>query len=41
VISRGWLDGWATAVGRDAENAHIGRFTDVTSGSSTTKAATS
>jgi hypothetical protein len=29
-MSRGWLDGWVAAVGQDAENAHIGRFTDVT-----------
>lgn len=30
MTSRGWLDGWASAVAEDAENAHIGRFTDVT-----------
>lgn len=30
MISRSWLDGWADAVARDAESAHIGRFTDMT-----------
>jgi hypothetical protein len=30
VISRAWLEEWAAAVAQDAENAHIGRFTDVT-----------
>ncbi len=30
MISRAWLDEWAAAVAQDAENAHIGRFTDVT-----------
>lgn len=30
MITQEWLDGWVAAVDADAENAHIGRFTDLT-----------
>ncbi|MGH3355062.1 MAG: hypothetical protein ACRDOJ_04140 [Nocardioidaceae bacterium] len=30
MITRDWLEGWVAAVAQDAENAHVGRFTDLT-----------